>query len=178
MQQRQLGPFNVSAIGLGCMNVSAGYGPRIADDEAGELFNAALDAGYSFLDTASLYGFGHNESLIGKDLAHHRDEYVLASKCGFSWTGDGENRTFDGRPEVLAQTCENSLKRLNTEVIDIYYLHRIDPKRIRDDLGGTCFRYEGEISVLRNPGDPLDQPMFAPGIRGRTDRVVYKFRRV
>lgn len=57
-------------------------------------------------------------------------------------------------------------------------LHRIDPKRIRDDLGGTCFRYEGEISVLRNPGDPLDQPMFAPGIRGRTDRVVYKFRRV
>ena len=104
MQQRQLGPFTVSAIGLGCMNASSGYGPRIADDAAGELFNAALDLGYSFLDTASLYGFGHNESLIGKYLAHRRDEYVLASKCGFSWTGDGENRRFDGRPEVLAQT--------------------------------------------------------------------------
>ena len=139
MQQRQLGPFTVSAIGLGCMNASAGYGPRIPDDEAGALFNAALDAGYTFLDTASLYGFGHNESLIGKYLAHRRDEYVLASKCGFSWTGNGENRSFDGRPEVLAQTCEDSLRRLNTEVIDLYYLHRIDPQvPVEDSVGGLA----------------------------------------
>jgi aryl-alcohol dehydrogenase-like predicted oxidoreductase len=127
MQQRQIGPFTVSAIGLGCMNVSAGYGPRIDEDEAGRLFNAALDQGYTFLDTASLYGLGHNETLIGKYLASRRDQYVLASKCGFTRTED-EKTIMDGRPEVLVQTCEDSLRRLNTEVIDLYYLHRIDPK--------------------------------------------------
>ena len=90
MQQRQLGPFSVSAIGFGCMNVSMGYGERLDDDESGHLFNAALDQGYNFLDTASLYGLGHNESLIGKYLASRRDEYTLASKCGFSRTADGK----------------------------------------------------------------------------------------
>ena len=127
MQQRQIGPFTVSAIGLGCMNVSMGYGPRIDEDEAGKLFNAALDHGYTFLDTASLYGLGHNESLIGNYLASRRDEYILASKCGFSRTEDGKT-VMDGRPETLRQTCEDSLRRLNTDVIDLYYLHRIDPK--------------------------------------------------
>ena len=127
MQQRKIGPFTVSAIGLGCMNVSMGYGQRIDDDEAGKLFNAALDQGYTFLDTASLYGLGHNESLIGKYLASRRDEYILASKCGFSRTEDGKT-VMDGRPDVLKQTCEESLRRLNTDVIDLYYLHRIDPQ--------------------------------------------------
>ena len=110
MQQRQIGPFSVSSIGFGCMNVSMGYGPRIDKAEAGKLFNAVLDHGYTFLDTASLYGLGHNESLIGECLASRRDEYVLASKCGFSRTEDGKT-VMDGRPEVLAQTCEDSLRR-------------------------------------------------------------------
>ena len=140
MQQRKLGPFTVSAIGLGCMNVSSGYGPRIDEDAAGELFNAALDRGYSFLDTASLYGLGHNESLIGKYLAHRRDEYVLASKCGFSWAADGGEKFFDGRPEVLTQTCEDSLRRLNTDTIDLYYLHRIDPKVPVEESVGALAR--------------------------------------
>lgn len=140
MQQRQLGPFSVSEIGFGCMNASMGYGPRIDDDAAGQLFNAALDRGYSFLDTASMYGSGHNESLIGKYLAHRRDEYVLASKCGFSWTDDSEKKFFDGRPEVLAQTCEDSLRRLNTDVIDLYYLHRIDPKVPVEESVGALAR--------------------------------------
>ena len=109
------------------MNVSMGYGPRIDESEAGKLFHAALDQGYSFLDTASLYGLGHNESLIGEYLTSRRDEYVLASKCGFSRTEDGKT-VMDGRPEILIQTCEDSLRRLNTDVIDLYYLHRIDPK--------------------------------------------------
>ena len=150
MQQRQLGPFTVSAIGLGCMNASSGYGPRIPDDEAGELFNAALDHGYDFLDTASLYGLGHNESLIGKYIAHRRDEYILASKCGFSWSEDGEKRWFDGRPEVLAQTCEESLRRLNTDVIDLYYLHRIDPKvPVEESVGGLAQLVEqGKIKTI------------------------------
>ena len=138
MQQRQIGPFTVSAIGFGCMNVSMGYGLRIDDDESGKLFNAALDHGYTFLDTASLYGIGHNESLIGKYLASRRDEYILASKCGFSRTEDGKT-VMDGRPEILMQTCEDSLRRLNTDVIDLYYLHRIDPKvPIEESVGALA----------------------------------------
>ena len=149
MQQRQIGPFTVSAIGLGCMNVSAGYGPRIDEDEAGRLFNAALDQGYTFLDTASLYGLGHNESLIGKYLASRRNEYVLASKCGFSRTDD-DRTVMDGRPEVLVQTCEDSLRRLNTEVIDLYYLHRIDPKvPVEESVGALAGLVEqGKIKTI------------------------------
>ena len=144
MQQRRIGPFEVSAIGLGCMN-----GPRIPDDEAGKLFNAALDQGYTFLDTASLYGLGHNESLIGKYLAARRDEYVLASKCGFSRTEEGKT-VMDGRPEVLIQTCEDSLRRLNTDVIDLYYLHRIDPKVPIEESVGALARLveQGKIRTI------------------------------
>ncbi len=149
MQQRKLGPFTVSAIGLGCMNVSMGYGARIDDDAAGELFNAALDQGYSFLDTASLYGLGHNENLIGKYLCSRRDEYVLASKCGFSRTPEGKT-IMDGRPEILLQTCEDSLKRLNTEVIDLYYLHRIDPKvPVEESVGALAQMVEqGKVKTI------------------------------
>jgi len=149
MQQRQIGPFTVSAIGLGCMNVSAGYGPRIDEDEAGKLFNVALDKGYTFLDTASMYGLGHNESLIGKYLTSRRDEYVLASKCGFS-RADDDKTIMDGRPEVLLQTCEDSLRRLNTEVIDLYYLHRIDPKvPVEESVGALADLVEqGKIKTI------------------------------
>lgn len=149
MQQRQIGPLSVSAIGLGCMNVSMGYGPRIDDDEAGRLFNAALDHGYTFLDTASLYGLGHNESLIGEYLASRRDEYVLASKCGFSRAEDGKS-VLDGRPEILKQTCEESLGRLNTDVIDLYYLHRIDPNvPVEESVGALAQLVEqGKIRTI------------------------------
>ena len=149
MQQRKLGPFTVSAIGLGCMNVSMGYGPRIDDDAAGKLFNAALDQGYTFLDTASLYGLGHNESLIGTYLSARRDEYVLASKCGFSRTEEGKT-VMDGRPEVLQQTCEDSLRRLKTDVIDLYYLHRIDPKvPVEESVGALAQLVEqGKIKTI------------------------------
>ncbi len=150
MQQRQLGPFTISAIGLGCMNVSMGYGSRIEDAAAGKLFNTSLDCGYSFLDTASMYGIGHNEGLIGKFLAHRRDEYILASKCGFSWTDDGEKKCIDGRPEILTQTCEDSLRRLNTDVIDLYYLHRIDPKVPVEESVGALARLveQGKIRTI------------------------------
>lgn len=125
MHTRKLGPFDVSALGLGCMNMSMGYGP--ADDtESERLLNEALDAGYTFLDTASMYGMGHNEALIGRVLGKRRNEFVLASKCGISKGEDGQN-VLNGRPEVLRRTCEESLWNLQTEVIDIYYLHRLDP---------------------------------------------------
>ncbi len=149
MRQRQIGPFSVSAIGFGCMNVSMGYGPRLDDAESGKLFNAALDQGYSFLDTASLYGLGHSEGLIGKYLADRRDEYVLASKCGFSRTEDGKT-VMDGRPEILHKTCEESLRRLNTDVIDLYYLHRIDPKvAVEESVGALAQLVEqGKIRAI------------------------------
>jgi len=106
------------------MNFSMGYGP--ADDEVStRLLNEALDVGYRFLDTASMYGWGHNETVIGNALKTRRDEYVLASKCGFS--RDEAGKSFeDGRPEVIKRQCEESLKRLQTDVIDLYYLHRRD----------------------------------------------------
>lgn len=137
MHTRQLGPFTVSAIGLGCMNFSMGYGP--ADDtESARILNAALDAGYSFLDTASMYGNGHNEALIGNALKQRRSEYVLASKCGFSKDEAGKP-VINGRPEVLKKQCEESLKRLQTEAIDLYYLHRLDPKvAIEESVGGLA----------------------------------------
>jgi aryl-alcohol dehydrogenase-like predicted oxidoreductase len=149
MQQRQLGPFTVSAIGFGCMNVSMGYGERLDNDESGRLFNAALDQGYNFLDTASLYGLGHNESLIGQYLASRRDEYTLASKCGFSRTEDGKT-VMDGRPDTLRQTCEDSLRRLNTDSIDLYYLHRIDPAvPVEDSVGGLAQLVEaGKVKTI------------------------------
>ena len=124
MHSRFIGPLEVSSIGLGCMNFSMGYGP--ADDEVStRLLNEALDVGYRFLDTASMYGWGHNETVIGNALKTRRDEYVLASKCGFS--RDEAGKSFeDGRPEVIKRQCEESLKRLQTDVIDLYYLHRRD----------------------------------------------------
>ena len=119
MRTRTIGPLEVSAIGLGCMNISMGYGP--ADDADSErLLLGALDAGYTFLDTAALYGRGHSESLIGRTLQARRQDYVLATKCGLS---DGPS----GKPEVLKRECEDSLRRLRTDVIDLYYLHRRDP---------------------------------------------------
>lgn len=137
MHTRPLGPFTVSAIGLGCMNISAGYGP--ADDDASrQLLAAALDHGYTFFDTASMYGTGHSESLIGESIGHRRDEFVLASKAGIAKNADGK-RAIDGRPEVIRATCEESLRRLRTDVIDLYYLHRVDPKvPIEDSVGALA----------------------------------------
>ena len=149
MQQRNLGPFSVSAIGLGCMNMSMGYGPVADENDSAKLLNAALDQGYSFLDTAAMYGMGHNEELIGKYLCGRRHEYTLASKCGIFRGKDG-NTEINGRPEVLQRTCEASLKRLNTEVIDLYYLHRADPSVPLEDSVGQLSRLveQGKIQAI------------------------------
>ena len=137
MHSRFIGPFEVSSIGLGCMNFSMGYGP--ADDEVSKrLLNEALDVGYRFLDTASMYGWGHNEQTIGDALKTRRDEYVLASKCGFSRDEDGKSYE-DGRPETIKRQCEESLKRLQTDVIDLYYLHRWDKNvAIEESVGALA----------------------------------------
>ena len=120
MKNRTIGSLSVSEVGLGCMNMSMGYG-KADDAESGRLLNQALDVGYTFLDTAQVYGSGHNEELIGKSLEGRRNEYILATKCGLSRDG------INGDPDGIMQSCENSLKRLRTDVIDLYYLHRVDP---------------------------------------------------
>jgi len=120
MKNRIIGSLSVSEIGLGCMNMSMGYG-KADDNESVRLLNEALDVGYTFLDTAQVYGSGHNEELIGKALQTRRKEYMLATKCGLSRKG------INGDPAGIIESCENSLKRLRTDVVDLYYLHRVDP---------------------------------------------------
>ncbi|MGZ8349213.1 MAG: aldo/keto reductase [Allosphingosinicella sp.] len=124
--RRKIGPFEVNPVGLGCMSLSHAYGSPPDAEHGRRLLNCALDIGYDFVDTAALYGFGANESLIGEAIAHRRSEFVLASKCGM--TGVDGKRVIDGRPETLRSTLEDSLRRLRVETIDLYYLHRWDRK--------------------------------------------------
>ena len=148
MHQRQLGPFKVSAIGLGCMNVSMGYGPT-TEAESLRLFEASLDAGYRFLDTAAMYGWGYSETLVGRALRERRNDYVLASKCGFLRDADGKV-SINGQPESIRATCESSLRNLQTDVIDLYYLHRVDPNVPVEESVGALARLvdEGKIRSI------------------------------
>jgi aryl-alcohol dehydrogenase-like predicted oxidoreductase len=141
MQTRKLGPFSVTAISLGCMNLSHGYGAPPSIEQGEKVLLAALDAGVTMFDTASLYGFGANETLIGRVLKGHRNEFTLASKGGMAGVQfpDGVKRVIDGRPEAIRRNCEDSLRRLQTDVIDLYYLHRWDKKvPIEDSVGAMA----------------------------------------
>ena len=126
MQERKIGPFQVSALAFGCMSLSYAYGVPPSAEHGERVLLSALDAGITHFDTAALYGFGANEELLGRVLKPHRAKIVLASKCGIGPV-DGK-RVIDGRPATLRRSCEESLKRLQTEVIDLYYLHRWDKK--------------------------------------------------
>ena len=137
LTKRPLGPFEVEAVGLGCMNIHWGYGPALPEKEGAALLNEALDLGYDFLDTATIYGLGRNESLIGQALANRRGEFTLASKCVLGFNHEG--RFLDGRPETILRQCDESLARLKTDCIDLYYLHRPDPKvPIEDSVGALA----------------------------------------
>ena len=153
MKQRQLGPFTVSAIGLGCMNLSHAYGAPVSPEQAEKVLLTALDAGVTLFDTAALYGFGANETLLGRVLKQHRRKFTLASKCGMQGVtqADGKPvRVIDGRPETLKQTCEDALRRLQTDVIDLYYLHRWDKKvPIEDSVGALSdLVRQGKIQTI------------------------------
>ena len=143
MSTRQLGQFEVSAIGLGCMNLSHAYGAPVSAEQGERVLLAALDAGVTLFDTATLYGFGANETLVGKVMKPHRHKFTLASKCGMQGVdvaGDGKLvRVIDGRPATIQKTCEDSLRRLQTDVIDLYYLHRWDKSvPIEDSVGALA----------------------------------------
>lgn len=148
MQQRHIGPFSVSAIGLGCMNLSHAYGTPPSPEVAEQVLLKALEEGIDFFDTAALYGFGANEKLVGRVLKPYRSKIVLASKCGVSGV-DGK-RVIDGRPTTLKRTCEESLRNLQTEVIDLYYLHRWDKQiPIEESIGALAdLVREGKVRTI------------------------------
>ncbi len=153
MQQRPLGIFSSSSVALGCMNLSHAYGQPPTADMAHAVLYAALDIGVNHFDTAALYGFGANESLIAPIIQAHRSSITLASKGGMAGVRGEDGimrRVIDGRPETIRQNCEDSLRRLGTEVIDLYYLHRLDPQVPIEESVGAMGRLkeEGKIRAL------------------------------
>jgi aryl-alcohol dehydrogenase-like predicted oxidoreductase len=153
MKHRKIASFSVSAIGLGCMNLSHAYGAPVPAAQGERVLLTALDQGVNFFDTAALYGFGANETLVGKVMKPHRQKFTLASKCGMQGVeqSDGSKvRVIDGRPETIKKTCEDSLRRLQTEVIDLYYLHRWDKKvPIEDSVGALSdLVRQGKIQAI------------------------------
>ena len=129
MDKRQLGKSGplVSAIGLGCMSMSQSYGPR-DDEESIRAIHRALDLGVTLFDTAAIYGEGHNETLVGRGLGTRRRSIVLATKCGIVPAKPGPGIDADGSPNAIVSSCDESLRRLGTDAIDLLYLHRVDPK--------------------------------------------------
>jgi aryl-alcohol dehydrogenase-like predicted oxidoreductase len=140
--------LDVSALGLGCMSFSGAYGPS-DDDNAIRVIHGALDRGVTFFDSSDMYGWGHNETLLGRALGNRRSGIVLATKFGQTRREGGSNGV-DGRPAYVKEACEASLKRLGTDVIDLYYQHRVDPNvPIEDTVGamGELVR-EGKVRAL------------------------------
>jgi len=137
LPQRRLGGATVAAIGYGCMELSHAYGTPPRAEDARRVLDRALDLGVTHFDTAALYGFGKNESLLGEWLPAHRHQVHLASKCGM--TGVDGRRVIDGRPATLKRTLAEALQRLRTDVIDLYYLHRWDKQvPIEDSVGALA----------------------------------------
>jgi len=138
MEKRKLGnsKLEVSALGLGCMGLSFGYGPATERREAISLIRAAVERGVTFFDTAQVYGPFTNEELVGEALAPFRGHVVIATKFGFE-IEDGEQRGLDSRPEYIRKKTEDSLKRLRVEAIDLYYQHRVDRAIPIEDVAGT-----------------------------------------
>ena len=138
MQKRTLGNLEVSAIGLGCMNVNFGYGPGVARSEGIALIRAAAERGVTFFDTAESYGPFTNEEIVGEALAPFRRRVIIATKFGFKMNpATGKIEGVDSRPEHIRAVAEASLKRLRTEVIDLFYQHRVDPDVPIEDVAGA-----------------------------------------
>jgi aryl-alcohol dehydrogenase-like predicted oxidoreductase len=149
MNTRKLGPFTVSEIGLGCMSLSHAYGIPPQPDIAATLLHKALDLAYTHIDTAALYGFGANETLIGRVLKDRRKEFVLASKGGMYGNAQGQ-REINGRQDMIRRNCEDSLTRLQTDVIDLYYLHRWDKRvPVEESIGALSdLVKEGKVKTI------------------------------
>src|SRR5215510_2966300 len=138
MEKRKLGKSNleVSALGLGCMGLSSGYGPPVDKQQGISLMRGAVERGITFFDTAEVYGPFTNEELVGEALAPFREQVVIATKFGFKIV-DGKQAGLDSRPEHIKEVAEASLKRLRTDVIDLFYQHRVDPEVPIEDVAGA-----------------------------------------
>src|SRR5438132_3435668 len=158
MKKREPGKSGlpVSAIGLGCMGMSSGYGPTKDKHEMISLLRAAVERGVTFFDTAEVYGPFINEELVGEALAPMRERVVIATKFGFKIGPKGEQLSVDSRPEHIKEVAEASLKRLRTDVIDLFYQHRVDPEVPIEDVAGAVKELIGEGKVrhfgLSEPG--------------------------
>ena len=141
MQKRKLGKGNleVSALGLGCMGLSFGYGPAVEKQQGISLIRAAVERGVTFFDTAEVYGPFTNEELVGEALAPFRNKVAIATKFGFKLNPDGSPgwTGLDSRPQHIKEVAEASLKRLRTDVIDLFYQHRVDPDVPIEDVAGA-----------------------------------------
>lgn len=139
MEKRKLGNLEVSALGLGCMGMSFGLGPPADKPEMISLMRTAVDRGVTFFDTAEVYGPFTNEELVGEALAPIRDQVVIATKFGFKPAASAEGRwsELDSRPEHIREVAEASLKRLRTDVIDLFYQHRVDPNVPIEEVAGA-----------------------------------------
>ncbi|MEL4016589.1 aldo/keto reductase [Dryocola clanedunensis] len=149
MQKRQLGKsgLEVSALGLGCMGLSFGYGPATDKKQAINLIHAAVDQGVTFFDTAEVYGPFTNESLLGEALASVRDKVVIATKFGFDLPQPDSAQILSSRPEHIRKAVEGSLSRLKVETIDLLYQHRVDPNVPIEDVAGTVKQLIAEGKV-------------------------------
>ena len=153
MDNRRVGPFTVANVALGCMNFCHAYGQPVSTEQSHAVLHAALDAGVTLFDTAALYGFGASESLVGPVLKPHRNHITLASKCGMAGVRGEDGvmrRVIDGHPKTLRKNCEDSLQRLGTDVIDLYYLHRWDKcVPIEESVGEMArLKEEGKVRAL------------------------------
>ena len=175
--KRKLGAsgLQVSAVGLGCMSLSGIYGA--ADDAASEaLIHHAIDQGVNHFDTSDMYGWGHNETVLGRAIKGRRSEIVLATKFGQT-RRDGQSNGVDGRPDYVAAACEASLARLGVDVIDLYYQHRVDPAVAVEETVGAMARLveQGKIRFIglseAHPETHPARPRRASGDR-RADGIL------
>src|SRR5467141_4251023 len=150
MEHRQLGhsSLSVPVLGLGCMSMSGTYGKH-DDSQSIEVVHRALDLGVNFLDSSDMYGFGHNEELLGRAIRGRRGQVVVTTKFGQVRTPEGR-ATVNGRPDYVSQACDASLKRLGIDVIDLYYQHRVDPTVPIEETVGAMARLieQGKVRYL------------------------------
>src|SRR5215471_961784 len=159
MQKRKLGKstLEVSALGFGCMGLSFGYGPAVDKEHGISLIRAAVERGVTFFDTAEVYGPFANEELVGEALAPFRKQVVIATKFGFK-IANGKQAGLDSRPEHIKEVLEASLKRLKTDVIDLFYQHRVDPNVPIEDVAGA-------VKDLINQGKVKHLGLSEPGVQ-------------
>src|ERR1700730_15444953 len=150
LAKRKLGKsgLEVSALGYGCMGLSFGYGPATDKQEAISVIRSAVELGVTFFDTAEVYGPFTNEVLVGEALAPFRDQVVIATKFGFAFDRNGQQRGLNSRPEHIKEVADASLKRLKTDRLDLFYQHRVDPDVPIEDVAGAVKQLiqDGKVS--------------------------------